>query len=205
MKRYIFLLLALLTLSGAVAQNANRKGFFIEAGIGGTVGTTPHVALLYNGSSVVQKFAAGPAFDFLIGYRWQTASHWAFDLRGGGMASFNGLGVPAFKLMPGLRYTSGELLGNMSFYIGIAAGPAMSFRTEVENLDLPVGVEYKFKFEDDPQMGIAYLATVGLNITSHFYAGAVWDSQYIIGRVHRITTNDSVNWGMVGLQLGYRF
>ena len=205
MKRLIFALLTMLTIAGAMAQNANRSGFFIEAGIGGTTGTTPRVAIIHENGEVLAKFAGGPAFDFLLGYRIKTSSHWAFDVRIGGMASFNGITSPVFRAMPGMRYTSNELFGNVSLYCTMAVGFGFGFRNTLYNVILPENGEYKFKVDGDLTFGVPYMLAVGLNITNHFYVGAVWDSQYIINTIRTNRSGENLHWGMAGLQLGYRF
>lgn len=76
MKKLIIALLALVAFVGANAQNANRGGFFIEAGIGGTTGTSPRTALFMDGTSMMAKFAGGAAFDVQFGFRTKTSNHW---------------------------------------------------------------------------------------------------------------------------------
>ncbi len=208
MKKLIIAFLALIACLGVSAQNANRGGFFIEAGIGGTTGTTPRTAISMDGSNIMAKFAGGAAFNVHFGFRTKTSDHCAFDLRFGAMAPFSAVSsTPVFKLMPGLRYTSGEIFGNMSIYATAAVGGAVSFKYELPN-GTPIpddGSEYKFGFDDgDACFGVSYTIAVGMNITNHFYAGPVWDAQYMIHQT-RLEPEQNLHWGMFGIQLGYRF
>lgn len=208
MKKLIIALLALVAFVGANAQNANRSGFFIEAGIGGTTGTTPRTALVMEGNNLMAKFAGGAAFDVQFGFRTKTSNHCAFDLRFGAMAPFSAVSsTPVFKIMPGLRYTSTEIFGNMSIYGNVAVGGAVSFSHLYPDSDpLPInGEETKLSLSDgDACFGVSYTIAVGLNITNHFYAGPVWDAQYMIHQA-RQGQDQNLHWGMFGIQLGYRF
>ncbi len=209
MKKLIIAFLALVAFVGANAQNANRGGFFIEAGIGGTTGTSPRTALFMDGNNLMAKFAGGAAFDVQFGVRAKTSNHCAFDLRIGAMAPFSAVSsTPVFKLMPGLRYTSTEIFGNMSIYGTVAVGGAVSFKHEFYTDGNPIptdGSEVKFGLGDgDACFGVSYTVAVGLNITNHFYAGPVWDAQYMIHQT-RLSSDQNLHWGMFGIQLGYRF
>ncbi len=207
MKKLIIALLALVAFVGANAQNANRGGFFIEAGIGCTTGTSPRTALFMDGTSMMAKFAGGAAFDVQFGFRTKTSNHCAFDLRFGAMAPFNAVSsTPVFKLMPGIRYTSTEIFGNMSIYATVAAGVGVSFSHDLPEDPVPSdGSELKFGFGDgEACFGASYTIAVGLNITNHFYAGPVWDAQYMIHQT-RMEHEQNLHWGMFGIQLGYRF
>lgn len=207
MKKLLAMLLLLCAVVGVSAQNANRGGFFIEAGIGGTTGTTPRTSMSLDGGSLMAKFAGGAAFNAQFGFRTQTSNHCAFDLRFGAMAPFSAVSsTPVFKMMPAIRYTSTDILGNMSIYGTFAVGGAVSFSHEFPEEALPTdGSEYKFGLGDgDACFGVSYTIAVGLNITTHFYAGPVWDAQYMIHQV-RLEKDQNLHWGMFGIQLGYRF
>lgn len=226
MKKLLLALVAALACLGMQAQNANRTGFFIEAAVGGTTGSSPRVALSYDGSTVSQYFASGASFNISFGPRMRTSNHVAFDLRFEVQSPFSYVSsVPVLKFMPAVRYTSKEIFGNMSIYATVGVGGAIgagykSFYSEwnwsndtnshygyfnqILNAD---GEKVKLTLGDsDPAVaaGVSYTINVGLNITSHFYAGLMWDAQYMFSQPGK-DGKDTCHWGMTGVQIGYRF
>lgn len=223
MKKLIIALMVLLGAVAAQAQNANRTGFFIEAAIGGTVGDGPRAALSYDGTNLYEYFASGTAFNIAFGPRVQTSNHVSVDLRFEVQAPFSYLkSVPAAKFMPAIHYTSKELFGNMSLYFTIGIGGAVSanYKTMADEDDwygdyfdldpskvLPADGEKKvLSLSNSPEVsfGPSYLINLGLNVTNHFYAGLMWDGQYMFNQNGK-NGKTTCHWGMTGLQIGYRF
>ncbi len=205
MKKLIILLLLITALLPAAAQNANRKGFFIELGAGALTGKTPRVSISMNDDrAVFAHFAKGMAADFYFGVRFRTGSHWAYEFRAGASAPLDALTVlPVPKAFPiGFRYTSGELFGNMSLYAHCNLGAAMTARGTVELVLVP-GDKHDVKYHLITG-GPAISAGIGLNITTHFYAGVTADYQYLFG-CYRELKKENILWGNIGLRLGYRF
>lgn len=207
MKKVILALLCLIAVLGVSAQNANRTGFFIEAGIGGTTGSTPRIGLSNDNGTVMARYAGGTSFNFNFGQRIRTSTHMAVEFRFGLQAPIDYVTtVPTGKILFGLRYTSSELFGNMSIYANAAVGGAIG-ASYVWGDGVPTGpdlVKFDFSNANDASFGAGYLLGVGLNITTHFYAGFVWDAQYMIKQCRK-HQEDNLNWGMAGLQIGYRF
>lgn len=199
-----------------MAQNANRSGFFIEAGVGGACGNTPRTALLHQDGQVLVKYASGGVFDGYLGGRFRTSNHWAFDIRLGAQAAFSALKPTlTIKAMPGMRYTSNELFGNVSLYGALVVGGAFGFGYGLCGSVIPENGEYKLDdlkhrwhlgtdYEQDDLWGVSYMIAVGLNVTTHFYAGLLWDGQYMFA-LNQGTIFPNPSWGMLGVQLGYRF
>lgn len=194
----------------ASAQNANRNGFFMEAGIGGLTGNTPRSAVALDGKNLMAYYASGADFNVYLGGRKRIGSNMAFDFRVGLQAPLSGLTTaPAVKGMPGLRYTSNEIFGNMSIYGFAAVGYALGFSyNNLPDQQLPDdGTKVSFNAFDDELTaanGVAYQLGVGMNLTTHFYAGFIWDAQYMFNQT-RLEYKENIHWGMAGLQIGYRF
>lgn len=209
MKKLLFALVAVLAAFGATAQNANRTGFFVEAAIGGTVGSTPRVAAELQGTQLMAYNASGAAFNVAFGPRVRVAKQFAMDLRFVLQAPTSYVTtVPAGKIMTDVRYISKELFGNMSLYgqLGVGGAFSASYYRGIPD-QLPAnGEKKKFTMSDanDVAAGIAYNVAVGLNITSHFYGGLVWDGQYMFNQ-YQSEDKTKLNWGLMGLQVGYRF
>lgn len=225
MKRiYLFLILTVSAFLSATAQNANRSGFFFEAGMGGTFGKTPMVSATYGQNYDFSiNFAKGGMWNFGFGQRIKTSTHFAYEIKVNAQSAFKDI-LPAglLKVYPlGLRYTSIELWDNMSLYATASAG--MSFGIKPNEIDgIPISYEdgryiydsskcfftpgdtYKFKTSGKSSSGVAYAVGVGINVTTHFSAGLVLDGQYMLLSPNRIGRY-SYNWGTIGGNIAYRF
>lgn len=208
MKRFLLLLLAVCALTAVSAQNANRKGFFIEAAVGGSIGDTPRTGLSMDGNTLMAHTTGGTVVNLAFGPRFRTGEHTAFDFRVEAQANTARLTQTlVLKAMPGIRITTGELFGNISLYvstnIGFAAADAGEPSYDQFIPDDGTVVEWDI-FGDGASFGVAYALGVGLNITTHFYAGLLWDAQYMFKQV-RINEPESLHYGMAGVRVGYRF
>lgn len=64
MKRIFMLFMSVIMVGFfASAQNANRKGLFLEAGIGGLIGNTPRTTLSVNNNVVQYECLTGTALN----------------------------------------------------------------------------------------------------------------------------------------------
>lgn len=208
MKRFLLLLLAVCALTVASAQNANRKGFFIEAAVGGSIGDTPRTGLSMDGNTLMAHTTGGAVVNLALGPRFRTGEHTAFDFRIEAQANTARITQTlVLKAMPGMRITTGELFGNMSLYVSANVGFAVadsgepSYDQAIPNDGTVVQWDV---FSNAPSFGAAYAVGVGLNITTHFYAGVLWDAQYMIKQI-RIEEHKNLHYGMAGLRVGYRF
>lgn len=211
---------------GAMAQNANRSGFFAEFGAGVFTGKTPRTSV---GRTMDDRFvytlAKGCALDLSIGYRLRFADHWAYEWRFGLEAStkeFNALFNP--KIFPvGFRYTSSEFFRNTSFYVHVNLGisscpkgnpseftPPVWGAFDLYTPDSSCKLSSSFGFNGNSVLGFVYTCGVGINITNSLYTELVYDSQInacneAYYKIHRIGSSRIIYWGSVGLRVGYRF
>lgn len=202
-----FCALCVLSSGTLKAQNANNSGFFLEAAIGGTIGDTPRVAATFaNNYDLSFTCAGGTAWNFAFGQRFRTSSHFAYEIKGEAQSTTSHV-MPAmtFKLYPAsIRYTSPEVWRNFSIYATGGVGAALgSSGDRLKDDVLNLGESSGIRLFENACPGVAYTLGVGVNLTNHFYAGFVWDGQYMISQ-YRIDKGNR-NWGMVGFKLGYKF
>ena len=211
MKKVLLMLLVLCAFAGVSAQNANRKGFFIEAAVGGSVGTPPVGGLSIQDGQLMAHYYGGTMLNLAFGPRFRTGSHTAFDFRIEAQANTARITQSlVLKAMPGMRITTGELFGNISMYIsaniGFAAADSGCSRFRNGDFVPDDGTIADWNlWEDAPSFGAAYAIGIGLNITTHFYGGFIWDAQYMIHQTRDAITWENLHYGMAGLRLGYRF
>lgn len=203
---------------GVQAQNANRGGFFLELGIGGTVGDVPRIGYrLDQNNDLYLLHAGGAKFDFAFGARATLGNpHWSYEFRIEAEAgTSHTLQSLAGKVYPiAFRYTSSELFGNMSLYATFGLGGAISgsgkdisdpddsviWLPDSDNKDAVVSTI----FDTDVTGGPAYTLGVGLNVTTHLYAGVCWDAQMMFGSYHGLK-KENLHYGSFGVRVGYRF
>lgn len=208
----LLILFVMLTASTALslAQNANRSGFFLEAGAGATVGSTPRVSYTLTNNDFTFKCASGLSVDFGLGYRLRTSSHWAYEFKANAQSVTSYLkdSFVARALPVGFRYTSVEIWRNFSLYCHFNIGAALATNNgkidpysdlDISGNDTPIE-----GFKDQLGCGPACSLGIGINLTTHFYMEYCWDSQ----AVFNTCGNDGKgmhHWGMSGLVIGYRF
>lgn len=220
MKKYILVITLLFAVAMAgYSQNANRSGFFLEAGAGFPIGTPPLKGIEWKNNTLMGYYPGGTEINFGFGYRRASSRCFAWEVKAEAStvsSSFRHSLVLA--AMPGIRYTTKELFGNTSLYFGLNVGfayaPMMSdmwngiYRDDENDLDL----------DDGNSLGAKLLLNVGVNITSSFYAGLYFDYNVMSDMIQGFSSEDSYNyreyfspvqswgsWGAVGLRLGYRF
>lgn len=215
MKKILLLLIMAFTAASATfAQNANRSGFFLEAGIGGTVGSTPRSSFSTTDNVFTFKCRSGMMVDFGLGYRLRFSPHWAYEFKvnaqsnpGNIINDFTGRALPV-----GFRYTSVEVWRNFSLYCHFNVGGAISASNGQvgwygmdQMTDNMQDVEIKgFNGDGHEAFGAAYSLGIGVNVTTHFYVEYCWDAQYMFS-CYRKNGKGNLHWGMSGIVLGYRF
>ncbi len=173
------------------AQNANRRGFFVEVQGGAALGDVISFNepwLGYDG--VYLKGGVTGSVD--VGYRLRLSNPWAFDVKLGLWSDFADFEKTwNLRLMPGLRWTSNDFSGNKSIYLAFNAGFGIG--------------------SDADYMCIPLELSAGINLTPKIYLGLSWiynprvvndlwseeGGKYIMLNVH--------NYNSLALRLGYRF
>ncbi|MDE6301138.1 MAG: hypothetical protein K2M19_05440 [Muribaculaceae bacterium] len=185
MKRLIAIVISALIFAVSVtAQNANRKGFFAEIGVGASVGNMPVHEVVQNN---VFK-SGGAALNGAVGYRIATSVKCAFDakLLVGTTTKGSSTTLVVGPLV-GFRYFFYEFAGNKSLFVGGN-----------------IGTVYNDNFGS---FGGAYQLLAGVNITNHLYGALAYDGYIFchsldLGNYH---FRSSSCWGSIGLKIGYRF
>lgn len=193
--------------AAAWSQNANRKGFFLEGSIGGTTGTTPRVAVSFDNNTLLAHQAGGAAVSFGLGERYPISNYAAFEWAIEAMAPTGYISTsPVVRAhILGFRFYTNDFFGNMSGYFNFRLGVAGASKGEMSDIDPRNGEKIDLKVGDSGFTGgVAYSIGAGVNITTHFYAGFVWDAQYMFKQI-RVRKPENLHWGMAALRLGYRF
>lgn len=203
----IFIALLLAIIGTGFAQNANRKGFFIEAGVGGMIGENPRTEVLLIDDVLQYRFAAGPALDFGLGGRFRISSHWSYEIKLEYIAPFSNMGN-AFTLraLPlGVRYISNELTRNISLYSHINLGYALCAISGhyFDNLQHYNKLN-AFESGGDVGNGISLSIGLGVNITTHLYLEGFCNPQCLY-QCFGINGDGTIFGGMAGVMIGYRF
>ncbi len=210
MKRMLLtVMLAWICIVGAWSQNANRNGFFLEAAFGGIVGKTPQVAFSVDNYNLKAHTLTGTMVSFALGPRFRISNMAAYELVLELQSPLNAFtSQPTAKLLPiGFRFTSRELFANFSLYGTIRIGGAVGFKGNGNvDLTLPNMPKQDITIHSDssPTGGPVASLGLGMNITTHFYAGLTWDMQYLF-KQYRDLKEENCMWGMVGVRAGYRF
>lgn len=223
MKKFILFLIFLgAFLTNGFAQNANRSGLFIEAGTGFLIGNPPIQKLEWIDNSMNAYFPSGPDVNLALGYRGATSSVFAWEIK------IEASGVPkdmrsSFVLaaMPGIRYTTREIFGNSSLYIGFNLGFATGSSQYIigGSFQLDENKEFKPIKENFKSLGAKLSLTAGINITSKLYAGLYFDYSIMSDQIGDTNFNYNSNnnyteifhygdwnyFGSIGVRLGYRF
>ncbi len=191
----------ILAISGMTAQNANRKGFFLEVQGGVALGDIVTADIIKHQNDTYETtdityLKGGFAGSFDFGYRFRLSNPFAFEIKAGlwsNLADF--IDTWNVRLMPGIRWTSKDFGGNMSSFITYNVGLGIGAQDEDCNLIIP------------SELGI------GINFTPKFYAALVWDANIFIdpyGRsvyVASATYTDYYpkTYNTIAIRLGFRF
>ena len=197
--RRILLILALVAgiVTSGLAQNANRKGFFIEAQGGVAFGEVLVVKPSYSsdGDKEVCSLKGGGTATIDFGFRIPTSRHLAFEIKLGGYANLaEAEHTNQIRLLPGLRWTSNDF-GSMSAYLSLNTGFGLSICG-----DMPGFVPVEFN--------------VGLNVTRKFYVGLSYTENILCASgvevdwiyTSSLNYNEFTNtYGCMQFKVGYRF
>ena len=213
-KIFLFLVMAILSSGIAMAQNANRHGFFLELGIGGLVGDTPRSSIFTTDNVVKYKYLAGAAADFGLGGRIRIGNHWAYEIKAEAQFPFaNPIHSLVGRALPiGFRYTSVEVWRNYSLYTHANLGGAIIVNRGMfwgeGNTIYPNTNEIKLKRRKggygEEGYGVSYSAGIGLNITTHAYAEACYNGQAMFNSYGKNGIGMN-NFGILAFLIGYRF
>lgn len=211
MKRIILIILvAIMGVSSAMSQNANRKGFFLEAAFGGVVGKTPNIGCSIDNYQLYMRTLSGSIFSLTFGPRFRISNHSAYECAIELQAPLKGITTqPAAKLYPvSFRFTTSEIFRNISLYGTLRVGGVVGFQGggELGNIltapNMPT--EYFTFHSDDLRGGPAVSLGFGTNLTTHFYLGVTYDMNYFFRQYHGLK-HENCLWGLLGARVGYRF
>lgn len=193
---------------GALAQNANRSGIFVELGGGMVAGTTPTYKIECDHGVLKGYNLTGFGANFGAGYRIAVSRACAVEVKAEASAGMKSIGdTYVIGILPGFRYTTREILGNMSMYFGVNGGVSFSngvYRVGSYSSDIDINAVQEIYLGRDMKIGGSYGLTVGLNFTNSFYGGLFWDG-YLCTEGLRGLENKLLHWGTAGLRLGFRF
>lgn len=191
MKRIILSIVCILsTIVGMQAQNANRSGVFIELQGGSAFGTVMDKKIETNNGSLWNwdrdwYIKGGLVGSVDVGYRYATSNQFAIEMKAGGWANFQDIEKTiTLDMLPGVRWTSKEIIGNVSMFLSLNAGCGLSF---------PDGVYVSIPVE----------VGIGFNLTNRLYLGAfVSERISVSGDYFRYYPKTHTT---AGIRLGYRF
>ncbi len=109
----------------ASAQNANRKGWVIELQGGRTFGTvceTSNFSYAMERDIPAYRLKSGIKGALGFGYRWTTSHYCAFEAKLVVSDNFAETKLLNVAVMPGFRYTTKEISGNLSMYVAANVG-----------------------------------------------------------------------------------
>lgn len=193
----IIFVLILTCFSNLNGQNANRKGFFIEAGLGKMIGNNVRVNMYVENDLLYDYFASGYAFDIGCGYRFPTSSHWACEIKADLQSPFSYINKAfTIRILPfGVRFVSGELWKNLSIYSHINVGYALC-RTDGD-------YDYIGELLDYYCHGLSGSIGLGINITPRFYIEGFCNPQGLFGAFGKKGHGFLIG-GMAGVMVGWR-
>ncbi len=211
MKRSIFLIFVLFCMSFVSnAQNANRKGFFVEAGFGGLVGNSIRSSVKITNNTLQYKCLAGSLVEIGLGGRFRSGNHWAYEFKLGCQTN---LSEPVygmcFRILPvGFRYTSIEIWRNISLFSHFNVGTTIG----LNNGKMPRVIPTLFPetpFIDIEEstscgVGLGYSLGIGANLTNHCYLELCYNAQALFNSIGN-KGKGTVNGGLLGVSIGYRF
>lgn len=210
MKRFFLLMLLTILLSGiASAQNANRNGFFLEAGIGGLIGNTPRMSIEIVDNIVYNKCVYGTAADLALGGRFRIGNHWAYEVKAEGMIPLcDPINAIVGRFLPiGFRYTSGELWKNYSIYAHANIGGALTgLSGEISTLKdiiFPDATSIRLN-NHDVRGGASYSVGLGVNLNQHLYLEGCFNAQVMFD-CFRKSNYSILHYGAPSFVVGYRF
>lgn len=192
------------------AQNANRKGFYVEAGFGGLVGNSICRSVKVEDNTLQYKCLSGSVAEFDFGGRFRTSTHWAYEFKLGCQTTLSdpvyGL---CFRILPlGFRYTSIEVWRNFSLYahfnIGTSIGLNNGKMPRYSSILFPNTPFIDIDESSSSSIGLGYSIGIGANLTTHCYIELCYNAQALFDCIGDNGLG-TVNGGLLGGTIGYRF
>ena len=203
MKKYICtLILAIASIIGIQAQNANRSGVILELGA-----ATPIKSDIIN-VWTNDEFCKMPVivFDISAGYRFATSPNWAVDIKLNTLfdcMDTDPYDLLVFNLGSGIRYTSCEFYKNLSFYSSLNVGLGTRITRIPDTDDLP--------------LYLSGIMELGLNLNEKISLG-IFANVMLIRKIYwecnsgehiksdcKCHVDELCNNITLGVKLGYRF
>lgn len=211
MKKNLFLILCMIFLGiSGYAQNANRKGFFIEAGFGGLVGNSIRNCVKITDNTLQYKCLSGSIVGLDFGGRFRSSKHWAYEFKLGCQTCLSDpvYGI-CFRILPvGFRYTSIEVWRNISLYTHFNFGASIGLNDgKMPRPDIMFFPNTPFiDIEESASSGIGlgYSIGFGANVTNHCYLEFCYNAQALFDCIGNKGLG-TVNGGLLGGVIGYRF
>ncbi len=197
----LFAFVALIvTTANMNAQNANRNGWIVEVQGGQVIGTAYQSEDFEKGKEngkLVGRRTGGFFGSFNFGYRWATSKHCAVELKLIVADNFSDAKLLQTGLLPGFRYTTKELIGNTSMYLGANVGASIEPILTEQNCDLAICANT----EANVGFNIGNLLSIGIFINYNIPCRINDSTQIRIdGCDMYLTSNASL-----GVKLGIRF
>lgn len=196
MKRLLLSIVCLLaTIIGLQAQNANRSGVFVELQGGAAFGTVMDKEIRtgdswYDYDYIRQWYIKGGFVgSFNVGYRYATSNQFAIEMKAGAWGNFQNIdNTFTLDMLPGIRWTTKEISGNVSMFLSLNAGCGLNFINGDVTTLIPVEVG------------------VGVNLTNQLYAGVFLSERIATGAgIGYTTTYYPQTHTTAGIKIGYRF
>lgn len=199
MRIAITIILMLAGIVNVMAQNTNSSGIFLEGGVGYGLGNSPTViAAKIENNEVKLTKAEGLGFQIGTGYRYALNKTSAVEMKFKYQAFANNLKPTSMiKIMPGYKYFTPKSTGG--FYYGVNASVVISSKGS-SNLN---GSVVTADFLNPLSIGFGFGVEMGYPLRRNQFVSFFWDYQYIKG--NSIEGYETRDYGMLGLQYGYRF
>lgn len=163
MRRIILLICVCLSISASMqAQNANRKGFFVElqggAALGEVLTVIPGEPNFNNSLPYYleeRAYLKGGAIGSLdLGYRFRLSKPLAVEARIGAFGNFGDFkNTWLLRIMPGLRWTFKDFAGAKSIYASLNAGIGFG-QNDGSSLMVPLEIGVGMNFTPHLCMGV---------------------------------------------------
>ncbi len=178
------------------AQNANRKGWIVGLQSGqilGTVYETADFATLKEAGAVVARRTGGAYGAINFGYRWTTSQSCAVEAKAFVSENFAESKMLMVGVMPGFRYTTKELFGNSSMYMGANLGVGLAPLMDTVGAYFIPEANIGFNLGTMISLGVFMDCNIPL-------CGDFWSEKYNHKNYEDLKTNIAV-----GLKMGLRF
>lgn len=197
----ILLIVMAVSTVGASAQNANRKGWIVELQGGrlfGTVDETENFSYNKDNGMPAYRRTGGFCGALNFGYRWATSQFCAVEIKLHAEDNFSATEMLKIGVMPGFRYTTHELFGNTSMYLGGNVGIAFSPSADVDGIFIIPEANVGFNFGNLFSMGVFLAYNLPLD-------GTYYTDKFVPLGVFKDYYTDLKSNTVAGLKFGLRF